>query len=164
MLHFVQHDATYPERSEGSHATNSILITMKKILTLIFTTFLFSSCAFLENQTLSEVKNNTEETAVNGFVNGSEDIPLLKSLTQVNEEILGFDSSSGSISATNYKSEIDLEKVKNFYYKTLPQLGWKLKEKKLEKIVFIRGNEKVEINFVNENGDDLVKFFISSTL
>lgn len=137
---------------------------MKKILPLIFATFLFSSCAFLENQISSETENKTEETTVNGFVNGSEDIPLLKKLTQVNEENLGFDSSSGSISATNYKSEIDLEKVKSFYSKNLPQLGWKLKEKKLEQLIFIRGNEKVEINFVNENGDDLVKFFISSTL
>ena len=132
---------------------------MKKIIPLICISFLFSSCALL-----SEQQPTKQESTVSGFVNGSEDIPLLKGLTQFKEENLGFSSASGSISATNYKSDIDLEKAKSFYLKTLPQLGWKLKSKRLERVVFVRGNEKVKISFVNDNGDDLVKFFISSTL
>ncbi|MBU6339505.1 MAG: hypothetical protein KGQ36_06025 [Rickettsiales bacterium] len=132
---------------------------MKKYL-LICTIFLFSSCSLLT----IEDQNQEPELTVKGFVNGSEDIPLVKGLTQTNDENLGFDSSSGSISSTTYKSEIDLERIKNFYVKTLPQMGWKLIKNKIGQITLVRDKEKLEIGFVNENGDDLVKFLITSTL
>lgn len=129
---------------------------MKKFLLIICLSFLSYSCASSSQQ--------EQENVVDGFVNGSEDIPLLRGLTQIGDDDLGFDSGIGSISTTNYKSDFDLEKAKRFYLKTLPQMGWNLSEKKLEKISFFRGNEKVEISFVNKDGDDLVQFFISSTL
>ena len=105
-----------------------------------------------------------EKNMMNGYVNGSEDIPLVKKLVQIDSGHLGFDSSSGSISMTTYRSWEDLDKVKDFYIRTLPQLGWRLLEERMEGLIFLRGKEKVEITFVNENGDDLVKFFVYSTL
>ncbi len=102
---------------------------------------------------------------VTSFVAGSKDIPLASGLNKVSDEGLDFDSASGSIIAITYKSSDDLQKVKDFYTKTLPQLGWKNIENnqpKLELLRFKRDKEKLEIEFLNYNGDDLVKFFVET--
>jgi hypothetical protein len=132
---------------------------MKKYL-LIFIIFLFSSCSFIKTQE----QNKVLEPSIDGFVSGSEDIPLLKNLVQISEDNLGFDSSAGSISSVTYTNVTDVKEVKEFYVRTLPQMGWKSIKKDLEQIIFIRNNEKLEISFVEENGENLVKFFITSTL
>ncbi len=99
------------------------------------------------------------------FVDGSKDIPLAANLTKVSEDGLDFDSASGSVIAITYKSSENLLTVKNFYLKTLPQLGWKNltnNQPNVDLLRFKRDNEKLEIEFLNFNGDFLIKFFVES--
>lgn len=133
---------------------------MKHIIILLCASLLLSSCSLTAKRGLSSYEKNM----MNGFVNGSEDIPLVKKLVQIDSGNLGFDSNSGSISMTTYKSWEDLDKVKDFYIRTLPTMDWILLEERMETLIFVRGKEKVDITFINEDGHDLVKFFISSAL
>ena len=99
------------------------------------------------------------------FVAGSKDIPLANGLNKISDDGLDFDSASGSIIAVTYKSSDDLKKMKDFYVKTLPQLGWTNivnNQPSVDLLRFKRDNEKLEIEFLNYNGDDLVKFFVET--
>ena len=58
------------------------------------------------------------------FAQGSEDVPLLVGMEKIFDESVGFDSESGSIMSSSYTSKISLKKIKNFYSKTLVQMGW----------------------------------------
>jgi hypothetical protein len=133
---------------------------MQKFLSLLVISFLTFSC--LENFQKSEIIEEPTEKASQDFVQGSEDIPLLVGMEKISDDSLGFDSSVGSIMASSYETKTDLEKIKNFYLKTLPQMGWNLKENNVGKLSFEREKEKLEIEFVNQDGRDLVRFFISS--
>ncbi len=105
-----------------------------------------------------------EERVSEEFVQGSEDIPLLIGMEKISEDSLGFDSNSGSIMSSSYESKIDLGGIEIFYQKTLPQMGWKQMPSDLAKLKFRREKEKLEIEFVNQNGKDVVRFFLSSAL
>ncbi len=135
---------------------------MKKFLTLIAILPLFC-CSIKPTKSFK----NQEPEVAKDFVQGSEDIPLLVGMEKIFEESLGFDSDSGSIMSCAYESRIALEKTQEFYKKTLPQMGWKaeeISEQFVQKIKFTRENEKLEIEFSNKNGKNILRFFISSTL
>lgn len=138
---------------------------MKKVLPIIFASFLLSSC--IQDNLEQPVKpaiTSTELTAID-FVKGSEDIPLLTNLELVESDNVDFDSESGSFATVEYRSQIDLEAVQGFYLKTLPQMGWNLTKNDLRHSNFTRENENVKIEFVEsdeEGGDDLVVFSLSS--
>ncbi len=149
---------------------------MKNFLTLLSLSFLLFSCAVKTPSVINPVATN--QPPINGhddnaimaekvsedFVQGSEDIPLLLAMEKMFDEGLGFDSSAGSIMSSSYETKISLEKVRNFYAKTLPQMGWKLAKKDKKKSVFKRENDKLEIEFGVQNNKNVVKFFISSAL
>jgi hypothetical protein len=137
---------------------------MKKILTLIPLTFLIFSCVKTLKNTVSQKKEPVEIRVSEDFIQGSEDIPLLLGMNKIFDDSLGFDSSSGSIMTSSYETQIDLERVKNFYHKTLPQMGWKLVLSDIGKSKFKREKEKLEIDFVNQNGKNIVRFFLSSAV
>jgi hypothetical protein len=133
---------------------------MKKISALIFISFLLSSCS----QIFFTKPCVVEEQASEEFAQGSEDIPLLVGMEKISEESLGFDSDLGSIISSSYDTKIELQKVKTFYLKTLPQMGWVLVKDVENSASFKREKEKLEIEFVKQDGKKLVRFFISSTL
>ncbi len=149
---------------------------MKKFLTLLSLSFLLFSCATKTPSVINPVATNQPpanghddnaimaEKVSEDFVQGSEDIPLLLAMEKMFDEGLGFDSPAGSIMSSSYESKIGLEKVRSFYTKTLPQMGWKLVKKDAKKSVFKRENEKLEIEFCVQNNKNVVKFFISSAL
>lgn len=145
---------------------NTLIISAK----IVCFSLLLSSCAILrdnsEDHLLDEtmVVGNQEEKTTTHFVSNSQDIPLLSSLIPIDDENLGFDSNSGSISSSSYHSSVSLEEAQDFYLKTLPQMGWRLEINELGKLSFSRDKEKVEIDFINKNGEDVVKFFVSSSL
>ena len=147
-----------------------ILREVIRISGLISASFLLFSCNLqkkpeIENLDFAANKNKNYEIASSDFVSSSQDIPLLDALKQINDdESLGFDSDSGSISSASYESSISLAKVKNFYLKTLPQMDWKLTGNEEDKLSFTREKEKVEIEFINKDGANIVRFFMSSTL
>lgn len=133
---------------------------MKKFLIIISLPFFLTSCA----EKLLPQKQTTVKIAISqDFVQGSEDIPLLQGMTKILDEGLGFDSESGSIMSSSYKSTIDLEEIKHFYKDTLPQMGWKLIKNNIATSGFKREGEHLEIEYVNRNGEDIVRFFISSS-
>lgn len=133
---------------------------MKKILALILFSFLFASCL----QKISQKSEIAEEKVSEEFVQGSEDIPLLVTMEKISEDSLGFDSDAGSIMSSSYQTKTDLKKVRSFYSRTLPQLGWKMIEDSGSQSIFKRDNEKLEIEFINENDKNIVRFFISSAI
>ena len=106
------------------------------------------------NYSPKEITQDTE------FVEGSDDVPLFSSLKKFGEEDVDFDSASGSISSLIYESSVNLDEVRNFYIKTMPQMGWKIHQNGKKKIVFYRQKQKLEIELTKENGKNLVKFFI----
>ena len=130
---------------------------MKKLL-LISSLFLLSANNVFALSNIG--KNDVEQE----FVQGSEDIPLLDGMKIISEDdSLGFDSESGSITSSSYKTKTSLKEVKNFYVTTLPQLGWKKIGKDDKKLKFVREKEKLEIEFESKKKDKIVKFFISSS-
>ncbi len=140
---------------------------MKKFLLVFFANFLLFSCAFDEAQKTDKPQTSNEELSATEFVKGSEDIPLIDGLEQIDNDALNFDSDAGSIATTDYKSLIDLEAVQNFYLKTLPQMGWKLIKNDQKHSKFVRESEKIEIEFIQaeeEGYDDVVRFFLSSVV
>lgn len=125
---------------------------------LLLTSFFLLSC---QHQAIEEkIKYDVSED----FVHGSEDIPLLKEMEGVLGSSLGFDTESGSIIHTDYIISGGLEHAREFYIETLPQMGWSLENELIEKIIFQRDSETLEIEFINFNGEDIVKFFLSSAL
>ena len=98
------------------------------------------------------------------FVQGSEDVPLLLGMTRVSDGSMGFDSAVGSIVSSSYQSTVEPQKVRDFYIKTLPQMGWTLAQSNAEKSTFKRDGEKLEIEFLVKDGAVLVNFFLSSSL
>ncbi|MBP7710825.1 MAG: hypothetical protein KA100_07150 [Rickettsiales bacterium] len=146
---------------------------MKKFLLLTALSFLVFACNRIEvkspeNPVYAETPSTggpIEKMRVSqDFVQGSEDIPLLEQMDKMFDEGLGFDSASGSIMSSSYESKIELERVRSFYAKTLPQMGWKLLKNDSKKSVFEREKDKLEIEFVKQGKQQVVKFFISSDL
>ena len=59
-------------------------------------------------------------------MSGFEDLPLMDGLKQAEDTAVSFDAPSGRIiEAYAQSNEIGRSKIKDFYNKTLPQLGWK---------------------------------------
>lgn len=137
---------------------------MKKFLTLFSLSLLLFSCTKLQFPSQPIPAQPESLRASEDFVQGSEDIPLLVGMEKISEDSLGFDSDSGSIMSSSYATKIDLERVKNFYRKTLPHMGWRVVKSNLGKLKFRREKEKLEIDFVKQNDKEVVRFFISSTL
>ena len=131
---------------------------MKKVIWFICASLVLSSCSLKPKKGVSDYEKNL----MNGYVHGSEDIPLVKSLVKINSGNVGFNSNSGSIYATTYRSWRDLDQVRDFYIRTMPQLGWTMIQETLEGFIYVRGKEKVEMTFAQENGQNFVRFLISS--
>ncbi len=137
-----------------------------KFCKLIFSNiFLLAGLLMLQNCGFDKVSNffnhsPKEITQDTEFVEGSDDVPLFSSLKKFGEEDVDFDSASGSISSLIYESSVNLDEVRNFYIKTMPQMGWRIHQNGKKKIVFYRQKQKLEIELTKENGKNLVKFFI----
>jgi len=132
---------------------------MKKFLVLALIPALIFSCS-KKTKTSNEV--NVSYKATEDFVQGSEDIPLIAGMNRILEDAIGFDTNAGSIINSSYSTKLDLEKVKLFYLKTLPGMGWKLVKQSENKLNFRREKEKLEILFDKNKKINLVKFFLSS--
>ena len=146
---------------------------MKKILSLILLTIFTCSCEDFSLQKLKKSFENSVDSisqkdreiiASEEFAHGSEDVPLLVGMEKISEYSLGFDSNSGSIVSSTYNSNLNQKEVRDFYIKTLPQMGWQIVKNLEEKIALKRERENLEIEFLQENGKAVVRFFISSAL
>ena len=132
---------------------------MKKFLTLILISTLVFSCT----KKSSKDDKVFHYKALEEFVQGSEDIPLIAGMHRILEDVVGFDTNSGSIINSSYSTKLDLEKIKEFYLKTLPTMGWIVVKQSDSKLNFKREKEKLEIYFKkNKKASNVVKFFLSS--
>ncbi len=106
---------------------------------------------------------NNEENKTFQTVQGSLDIPLAKGLEVKNDNIINFDSLNGTILSISYETKIRLTKIKDFYLKTLPQMGWEIIANEFldnTDIVYLkRDDEALEIEFSTREELKTVKFF-----
>jgi hypothetical protein len=146
---------------------------MKKILSLILLTIFTCSCEDFSLQNLKKsfsknlesiAKKDREIVASEEFAQGSEDVPLLLGMEKIYEDSIGFDSNSGSIVSSTYTSDLDQKAVRDFYIKTLPQMGWKIVKNLETKVAFKRDKENLDIEFLKEGDKEVIRFFISSAL
>lgn len=143
---------------------NNFIIMFKKFSFSIIYLSIFSvifSCA----QEIKKSKQKEYGYEISEyFVQGSEDIPLLVGMEQINNDALGFDTASGSIMSSSYETLVDFEMIKDFYIETLPQIGWQISNNSPNKVSFNREKETLEINFIAEDETDIVRFLISSEI
>ena len=81
------------------------------------------------------------------FIDGFEDIPLMKGLRQIENQNFSFgNEESGYTEAILISSQNkNFEDVKNFYHRILPQFGWKLTNESSKHLNFTRENDVLEI-------------------
>lgn len=99
-------------------------------------------------------------------VHGSLDIPLADDLEVNDDNVINFDSFNGNIISITYATKADITKIKNFYLKTLPQIGWEVVANEFldnsDIVYFKRDKETLEIEFIkseDEKAEKSVKFF-----
>lgn len=80
------------------------------------------------------------------FIEGLEDVPLLKGLEQTQKDNISFgNEESRLVEAYFTSSKIGFAKVEKFYIETLPQLGWIYQGKRDNALLFDREGETLEI-------------------
>jgi hypothetical protein len=90
------------------------------------------------------------------FMTGIDDLPLMPGLVEDQDAGMVFDKPDGRIVeavAVGNKSE---DAVREFYARTLPQLGWR----RLEDNVFQREQEQLSLAFERDGADIVVRFSI----
>lgn len=135
---------------------------MKKIILLV-PFFLLFSCSKIEKNFKKLIHNHSDIPKVSEeFVQGSEDIPLLAGMEKISDGAIGFDSATGSIVASSYLTYLERNKIKSFYVRTLPQMGWRLSTFTANIVNFERDKEDLEIEITEKDSGQIVRFFISS--
>lgn len=80
------------------------------------------------------------------FLEGYEDIPIMKGLHQVQHDNISFgNEESRLVEAVLTGSKSGFKSVKKFYVDTLPQLGWTYQGQRGETLLFYRDGEALEI-------------------
>lgn len=107
--------------------------TMKKLCSYLLTAFL--GLAFL-----------VPEAAATTFIEGLEDVPIMKGMTQVQNDGISFgNEESRFVEAYLTTSKSGFKAVEKFYKDTLPQLGWTYQGKRENTLIFYRESEVLEI-------------------
>ncbi len=91
------------------------------------------------------------------FLAGFDDLPVMPGLAPVKEAGIVFDTPAGRIVEGYAAGAVDRTAVRQFYAKTLPQLGWRKKSQK----EFRREGEKLTIDFKGKDGALTVRFTLS---
>ena len=92
--------------------------------------------------------------AAQTFIEGSEDLPLAPMLTPVEEGSVIFDSPSGRIVEAIAYGSTSRDIVRDFYAKTLPELGWE----STDQTHYHRDGERLVIDFFGNDGALNVRF------
>ena len=91
---------------------------------------------------------STVESQAPAFLSVIDDVPLMPGLREDVDGSLSFDMVNGRIAEAKASGPIDAEVITEYYAKTLPQLGWKLKTL----IRYLREDEVLSIEIVKING------------
>jgi len=99
-------------------------------------------------------------SAKSDFVPGINDLPLMSGLILKTDSPIFFDTPSGRIIEILAVSKLSIPEISSFYKNTLPQLGWKNKDKDN----FERDGELLKIEIFNDiSGGSVVRFFLVPT-
>ena len=88
-----------------------------------------------------------------GFLPGTEDIPLMKGLSEV-EETASFDSPSERMVLISAQTSVPAQKVESFYKQTLSNLGWT----EVRPNGFVRGNDSFYFEISPKGGMSQIQF------
>lgn len=81
------------------------------------------------------------------------DVPLMPGLQEITEQAVLFDKPGGRIAESTAATEAhNAEAIRNFYDRTLPQLGWSREGAN----VFTRQDEQLEVNIEESAGYNIV--------
>lgn len=128
---------------------------MKKLITLFFAITL-TACGYIP-ATLNGAKLFYPMLSKQQYVTGTEDLPLFGGFKEVKEENISYDSVDGRIiDATFYSNGADVNEVRKFYEKTLPQLGWVKKQYQ----IYNRDGETLKLNILDEGKRVRLQFII----
>lgn len=80
------------------------------------------------------------------FIEGLEDVPVLKGMQQVQKDNISFgNEESRLVEAYLTSSKMGFAKVEKFYTETLPQMGWNYQGKRDNTLTFYRDGEILDI-------------------
>lgn len=88
-----------------------------------------------------------DQTDVEVFIAGSTDLPLMAGLTEVESARMVFDKSSGRIIETQLRGHVAAADARAFYISALGQLGWEILDQRAGRIVFVREQERLVMDF-----------------
>jgi hypothetical protein len=93
------------------------------------------------------------------FIDGLEDVPLMKGLTQDTEKTISFGNEEtrlleAYLTVSAGKPKTDFNKIADFYKESLPQLGWIYQGNRGNDLLFYREGETLEV--VKENHTPLM--------
>jgi hypothetical protein len=91
------------------------------------------------------------------FISGTEDLPLMTGLDEVEDGGLVFDTPAGRLVEARAEGALAASAVRAFYAETLPQLGWR----SLENGAYAREGEVLTIDITEGNGRLAVRFALT---
>jgi len=94
-----------------------------------------------------------------GFVPGTEDLPLMPGLESIAGSAVVFDKPEGRIVESTAHGTLSRSAVTRFYTQTLPQLGWKHVAGTLA--TWTRAGERLRLDFRGPDGDLSVGFMLA---
>ena len=90
------------------------------------------------------------------FVNGIEELPVIKNMQNMPESLIYFDTNKGRFVQSKIVGNQSISQIKDFYENILPNLGWE----KIDKNKFSRKSELMEIRYYKYNKDSIAEFNI----
>jgi len=99
----------------------------------------------------------TAPVRADAFVAGTEDVPLMQGLVQVESGALVFDKPEGRIIEAQARGKLARGAVRDFYRTTLPQLGWQA----LGDNAWRRETELLRLEISGRDGAVIVGFTLS---
>lgn len=95
----------------------------------------------------------------NGFVPGTEDLPLMPGLVSITSSAVVFDNPEGRIVDVSARGKVTRYHVIRFYTQTLRQLGWRHVPRTTA--TWTRSGERLHLNFRGTDGDLTVEFTLA---
>ena len=90
------------------------------------------------------------------FITGFSDLPIMPGMRELPDADVSFDTTSGRIVIALVRTDRKANSVMVFYDRVLGQLGWKKKSSR----VFIRDEESLTLDFINDGDSLIVRFSI----
>lgn len=118
---------------------------------------MFKPCVFLGTVALAALLGWPGGLSAGGFVQGTEDVPLMAGLEPLRGASLEFDAPGGRLMETYARGPLSAADVLGFYRRTLPQLGWHA----VGNQSFVRESERLDIEFTGAAPDLIVRFSLS---